>query len=66
MKCITCEGAGSTLEHDSLENHDPRDGGCTSCPVQAPCPDCDGSGQRIQAPVVGNPIEPREDGEDQG
>ncbi len=64
--CRQCKGHGFTEEHDYLENHDPRDGNCLTCPVQVPCQECEGTGVGVQHPVVDGSVEPREAGADQG
>lgn len=44
-KCVPCDGNGWTTEHDTGAYSHDEDGSCNgSCPVQAPCPDCNGTG----------------------
>ncbi len=40
MICSDCNGDGFILDHDDMNTHDPWDGSCRSCPVQAPCESC--------------------------
>lgn len=44
-KCPKCGGCGYTAEHDIMQNHNPEDGSCLTCPVQAQCSECGGTGE---------------------
>ena len=42
--CGACGGQGWTAEHDIMDNHNPEDGSCMTCPVQVQCENCMATG----------------------
>lgn len=41
-ECQKCQGWGWYADHDLMENHNPEDGSCLSCPIQVQCEECQG------------------------
>lgn len=54
VSCDNCNGQGWTIEHNSMDTHNPEDGSCLQCPIQELCTKCEGNGY-IDYRQVGEP-----------